>query len=70
MPITKCAPTARWQWSYEDGRYLGIEVEGTDTKGHARKGTLKAQDLATLRRRLTERGLSRADATRITIETR
>lgn len=68
MPITSCAPTARWGWSYEDGRYLGIEVEATDSKGQQRKGTLKAANLAELRQRLVSRGIPRTEAIRITVQ--
>lgn len=68
MPITKWAPTAKWGWSYADGRYLGIEVEGVTAAGKPCKGTLKADDLHTLKRWLVERGVPFAEARRITIE--
>lgn len=70
MPITSCAPTARWGWSYEDGRYLGIEVEAVDAKGQHRKGTLKAIDLAALKARLISRGIPRTEAIKIRVEHR
>jgi hypothetical protein len=66
--ITRCAPTAKWQWSYATGRYLGIEVEATTKQGRAVKGTLKADNLAELRVLLVKRGVSRAEAIRVTIE--
>lgn len=55
MPTTKWAATAKWGWSYADGRYLGIEVEGTTASGKPTKGTLKADNLNTLKRWLVER---------------
>lgn len=70
MPIIKCAPTARWGWSYSDGRYLGIEVEGTTASGRAVKGTLKADGLERLKTRLVQRGLPAAEVRRIVIERR
>lgn len=70
MPITKCAPTARWGWSYSEGRYLGVEVEGTTAAGKPCKGTLKALDLAQLKQRLVSRGYPRTEAIRLTIEPR
>lgn len=70
MPITRCSPTARWGWSYATGHYLGIEVEAVTASGRSVKGTVKARNLADLRARLLARGLSRSEATRITIETR
>jgi hypothetical protein len=68
--ITKWAPTARWGWSWSEGRYIGVEVEGTDSAVKHCKGTLKASNLADLRKLLINRGLSVYEARRITIEKR
>ena len=70
MPITKCAPTARWLFDYSYGRCVGIEAEGTTASGQAVKGTLRAENLAALKKLLIARGVPRSRAIGITIEAR
>lgn len=70
MPIHSCAPIARWLRDYSYGRCIGIEVEGTTANGRAVKGTLRAENLAALKKLLIARGIPRSVAIGITIEAR
>ena len=68
MPITSCAPTAKYGWSYDCGRYVGVYVEGTTASGKPCQGVLKADNLHDLKKMLVARGIPKSEARRLTVE--
>lgn len=68
MPITSCAPTARYGWSYDCGRWVGVYVEGTTAQGKPCQGILKADNLQALKKMLLARGVSKSEVRRLTVE--
>lgn len=67
MTITSWAPTARYAWTYDIGRHVALDVESTTASGQTTKGTMRADNMATLCKRLIARGVPRAEAVRIVI---